>query len=473
MTDLCFLPAIELRQLLLQRELSATELLAAFEKQIENNNPVINALVTLDFDSAYVQAELSDQYLAQHGEPIGPLHGLPLAVKDLLHVDGMRTTFGNVDFANHISDHDSLIVAREKQAGAVIIGKSNTPDFGAGGVTTNEVFGLTRNPWNHRKTTSGSGGGGAAAIAAGLIPLADGSDIGGSVRTPAGWCNCVGFRPSSGRIPDAPDSGADGSICTTGIFSRTVADTALFMSAVDGPNPLSAVNYPFAKTASGNSSSVFDLANLETSSTCRIGWLDNFAGQTWAPDIARQMNNARNVFEQIGFEVETIDLQLGDDYRQLYADVNVCAIIRGMQSARLDALCNSVTEGASANAVVERYLSFSSLDIRRIWMDVAKLKVRIQTIMEAFPLLVFPTNASHAFDVDDKQALDEFDWSTLYLSPMLGLPTISVPAGFTDDKMTFGIMITGRYAEDMTVLNAASRFERKTGFWKETPRSLR
>ena len=120
MTDLCFLPAIELRQLLLQRELSATELLAAFEKQIENNNPVINALVTLDFDSAYVQAELSDQYLAQHGEPIGPLHGLPLAVKDLLHVDGMRTTFGNVDFANHISDHDSLIVAREKQALSLI-----------------------------------------------------------------------------------------------------------------------------------------------------------------------------------------------------------------------------------------------------------------------------------------------------------------------------------------------------------------
>ncbi len=472
MTDLCFLPATELQQLLLQRQLSATELLNKFQKQIELNNPVINALVTLDFDRAYDQARVADEHLAKTGQPLGPLHGLPLAVKDLLHVKGMRTTFGNLEYANYISDHDSLVVERERQAGAVIVGKSNTPDFGAGGVTTNEVFGLTRNPWNHRKTTSGSGGGGAAAIAAGLVPLADGSDIGGSVRTPAAWCNCVGFRPSSGRIPDAPDSGADGSICTVGIFSRTVADSVLFMSAVDGPNGKSAVNYPYAEETFTGGNQVFDFNQLDKPVTGKIGWLESFAGRTWASDITRQMDHARSVFEQNGFEVDTIDLQLGDDYRQLYADVNVCAIVRGMQDSRLNALLAAQPGDSPAQAVVERYRSFSSLDVRKIWHDVAKLKVRMQRIMSTYPLVVFPTNPFHAFDVDDEKALNEFDWSTLYLSPMLGLPTVSVPAGFTDDQMPFGLMITGQYAEDMNVLRAAHAFERETGYWKIKARTL-
>lgn len=471
MTDLCFLPAVELKKLLVQGTLSATELLAAYQQQIENNNPVINALVTLDFDQAFAQAQLADDYLSQHGKPIGPLHGLPLAVKDLFHVKGMRTTFGNIHFADHISDHDSLVVEREKLSGAIIVGKSNTPDFGAGGVTTNEVFGLTRNPWNHQKTTSGSGGGGAAAITAGLVPLADGSDIGGSVRTPAGWCNCVGYRPSSGRIPAAPDSGADGSVCTAGVFSRTVADALLFMSAVDGPNNSSAVAYPYQPQDQFDTPA-FDLQKLDQKFNCRIGWLESFAGKSWPSDITQLMEKARKVFEQSGFEVDTIDLQLGDEYRQLYDDVNVCAIVRGMQNARLDTLRTSDASELSAKGIVDRYVSFSSLDIRQIQMDVAKLKVRLQSVMAKYPLLAFPTNAAHAFDVNDKTALADFDWSTLYLSPMLGLPAVSVPAGFTDDHMPFGLMLTGRYGADMEVLLAASAFERETRYYTRKPETL-
>ena len=210
MPDLCFQTASQLREQLLSKRLSARELLTVYKQRIARYNPTINALVTLDFEQAYQMALQADDHLARTGEALGPLHGLPLAVKDIFHVEGMRTTYGNLLYSDHVSAYDDLLVQREKAAGAIIIGKSNTPDCASGGITTNEVFGLTRNPWNYNKTTSGSGGGGAAAMAAGLVCIADGSDVGGSARTPAAWANCVGFRPSSGRIPDRPGSMADG-----------------------------------------------------------------------------------------------------------------------------------------------------------------------------------------------------------------------------------------------------------------------
>ena len=464
MTDLCFMPAYQLRQQLLSKRLSARELLAAFEQRIERHNPVINALVTLDFEQAYRMAQFADDHLARTGEALGSLHGLPLAVKDVFQVAGMRTTYGNLHYQNHISSQDDLLVKREKAAGAVIVGKSNTPDCACGGITTNEIFGLTRNPWNHLKTTSGSGGGGAAAMASGLVCMADGSDVGGSVRTPAAWANCVGFRPSSGRIPDYLGSIADGSISTAGVFTRSVRDVPLFMQAVDGPNLHSAIPYTF--TDSSFSTSLDALNNIPSG---RVAWVTNFAGIDSPDDINERMKEARKVVESIGVVVEEVDLGLGNAFRDLFADVDAYAVVEGLPEKVLAACLRGEAIKPSIKATVERYLGLSALGLQQVWHDVAQLKVRMQLLMEEYPFLIFPTNAGHAFDLEDTQALQNYDWATLYLAPMLGLPSISVPAGFTDDGMPFGMMVTGRKGEDMAVLRLAAAYERETLFYQCLP----
>jgi amidase len=462
-SDLCFLPAYQLRQQILSKSLSARELLSAFEQRIERHNPVINALVTLDFEQAYRIAQQADDHLARSGESLGPLHGLPLAVKDIFQVAGMRTTFGNLHYQDHISAQDDLLVQREKAAGAVIIGKSNTPDCACGGVTTNEIFGLTRNPWNHQKTTSGSGGGGAAAIASGLVCMADGSDVGGSIRTPAAWANCVGFRPSSGRIPDYPGSIADGNISTAGVFTRSVMDVDLFMQAVEGPNLHSAFSHPF-NDSSFSSDFSFDANNNLPNG--KVAWVKSFAGTNSPDDINQCMQEACGVLKRLGVFVEEVDLGLGDAFRQLFADVNAYAVVDSLPEKVLAACLRGETTKPSIKATVERYLGLSSLDLQRVWQDVAKLKVKMQLLMEEYPFLIFPTNAGHAFDLNNAQAQQDYDWATLYLAPMLGLPSISVPAGFTQDGMPFGMMITGRAGEDTAVLQIAAKFEQETLYYQ-------
>lgn len=462
MSDLCFQPAYQLRQQLLNKTLSARELLAAYQQRSAQHNPTINALVTLDYAQAEHMAQRADDHIAKTGNPIGPLHGLPLAVKDVFHVNGMRTTFGNPHFRDQISNYDDLLVQREKAAGAVIIGKSNTPDCAAGGITTNEIFGLTRNPWNHKKTTSGSGGGGAAAIAAGLVSIADGSDVGGSTRTPAGWNNCVGFRPSSGRIPQRPGHIADGSISTAGVFTRSVVDVALFMQAVDGPNLQSAIPYP-AGTAD------FSLDTLAQLPGGKVGWVTEFSGVSWSGDAAQLMEEARHVLEGLGVTVEDVALPLGEDFRKLYANVNAYAVTQGLPDEVLAACLLGEPTKAAIRTMVEHYMGLSALELQQMWHEVALLKVRMQTLMAEYPLLVFPTHTGYAFNINDADAERDFDWVTLYLAPMLGLPAVSVPAGFTDDGMPFGMMITGRAGADMEVLQLAAGFERETAYYKLHP----
>ena len=199
----CFLPAVELARLIREGELSAVEVMEAHLSQIERVNPEVNAIVTLLPERALEEARRADAALAR-GEGIGPLHGLPVAHKDLFWTKGVRTTFGSPIFENFVPKADALIVERLKRAGAISVGKTNTPEFGAGSQTFNEVFGATLNPYDTSKTCGGSSGGAAVALACGMVPLADGSDMGGSLRNPAAFCNVVGLRPSPGRVPPGP-----------------------------------------------------------------------------------------------------------------------------------------------------------------------------------------------------------------------------------------------------------------------------
>ncbi len=236
MTDLCFRTATELADLIATRQVSAREVLEAHLAQIDRINPRVNAIVTLLADQALEHAVLADERQAR-GEVLGPLHGLPIAHKDLVLTKGIRTTFGSPIYENFVPTEDALIVERLKNAGAITIGKTNVPEFGAGSQTFNPIFGATLNPYDTTKTCGGSSGGAAVALACGMIPIADGSDTGGSLRNPANFCNVVGLRPSPGRVPVWPTELGWFPISVQGPLVRTVEDVALMLTAITGPDP--------------------------------------------------------------------------------------------------------------------------------------------------------------------------------------------------------------------------------------------
>src|SRR5580765_813462 len=240
MSDICHLSAVEMARLVRARELSAREVLSAHLAQIERVNPTVNAIVTLVADQAMEQARLADEAMAR-GREVGPLHGLPIAHKDLQPTKGIRTTFGSPIFRDFVPAADSLLVDRIRRAGAILVGKTNTPEFGAGSQTFNPVFGATRNPYDTSKTCGGSSGGAAVALACGMLPLADGSDMGGSLRNPASFCSVVGLRPSPGRVPTWPARLPWSPLSVDGPMARTVADVALLLSAIAGPDPRSPI----------------------------------------------------------------------------------------------------------------------------------------------------------------------------------------------------------------------------------------
>src|SRR5215510_2816777 len=239
-SELCFFTAIELARRIRTKELSCREILEAHLAQIERVNPKVNAIVTFLPEQAREKARAADEALTR-GIETGPLYGLPIAHKDLVLTKGIRTTHGSPIFKDFIPNQDEIIVERLRQAGAITIGKTNTPEFGAGSQTYNEVFGETLNPYDLSKTCGGSSGGAAVALACGMQPLADGSDMGGSLRNPANFCNVVGFRPSPGRVPSWPKLTAWATMAVDGPMARTVQDVALMFQAIAGPDPRSPI----------------------------------------------------------------------------------------------------------------------------------------------------------------------------------------------------------------------------------------
>ncbi|MCO4837825.1 MAG: amidase [Oceanospirillaceae bacterium] len=463
MPDLCFMPAHQLQSKLLAKDISARELLDVFIAQTQKHNPTINALVTLNIEPARKQAIEADQQLAQHGKPIGPLHGLPIAVKDVFATRNLRTTLGNEHFAKHIPTQDDLLVAREKAAGAIILGKSNTPDCASGGMTSNTIFGLTRNPWNLEKTTSGSGGGGVASLMSGMVCMADGSDIGGSIRSPAAWSNCVGFRPSSGRIPGFPGSLADGNTSTAGAFTRCVKDTALFMQACDGADVHCATPYPVGETIT--------LDKLDKKPKgITAAWSVDFANRDMAPEIGALFETHSSVFEGFGLSLSTTPVHLGKDYRKLYTDFNAYGYVKGLPTKVLHDCLEGKPVKSSIKENVEHYMRMSAQHIFEMFKAREVLRVNTQIYMQKHEVIITPAHSCLAYGATDKLGQSLCDWSAFYLAPLLGLPSIVVPCGFTKDGMPSGVMITGRKGDDLLVLQIAAAFEGETNYGKKLPK---
>ena len=462
--DLCFLSASELVSLMRRKRVSAREVMAAHLAQIERVNPKVNAIVTLVVERAIADAARADEALARGG-PSGVLHGLPVAHKDLVETAGIRTTQGSPFYRDHIPTHDALLVTRIRAAGAVTVGKTNTPEFGAGSQTFNTVFGATRNPYDLTKTCGGSSGGAASALASGMVPIADGSDTGGSLRNPAAFCNVVGFRTSPGRV--ARESSSWSPLSVAGPMARTVADVALFLSAIAGPDSRS----PLALQEDG---ARFGASLGRDFKGARVAWWRDLGGIAFEPEIVRVVNANRSVFEDIGCVIEEAEPDfagLDDAFATLRYAANhprYAPLVRERPEWVKDTIKFEVAEAERLTAA----------DVGRGLARQAQMYDQSRQFFERYDYFVLPVTQVAPFDVTTPYPTQiagtpmtsYIDWmrSCWYIT-MMANPAISVPGGFTASGLPVGLQIVGRHREDWGVLQLAHRFEAATGHGRRRP----
>ena len=447
-------------------EQSAVEVTQDHLATIDRLNPEVNAMVTLTADRAIADAEAADKALAD-GTVVGPLHGLPVAHKDLVNTKGVRTTRGSPIFADHIPDHDDLIVERLKRAGAITVGKTNTPEFGAGSQTYNEVFGETRNPYDLRKTCGGSSGGAAVALACGMVPIADGSDLGGSLRNPANFCNIVGFRPSPGRVPAWPNIAGWFPLSVQGPMARTVEDVALMLSAISGPDPRS----PISITESGDR---FRLPLDRDFKNVRIAWSRDLGGLPVDPDITSTIEAQRHVFEGLGCSLSDgePDFTGAEEAFQVWRawrfELSYGDLLADHRHQMKDTVIWNVEAGQK----------LSGKDVSRAEQKRTELFHRVREFLTDHEYLICPVSQVPPFDIEKRYIteingiqLDTYiDWmKSCYFISVTGCPAISVPCGFTESGLPVGVQIVGRHHDDWGVLQLAYAFQQATEFWKRTP----
>ena len=464
--EICFLTATELTHRIRAKDISAREVMEAHLAQIDRVNPKVNAIVTLLPEQAINQARVADNALSR-GDEVGPLHGLPVAHKDLVNTKGIRTTFGSPIFQNFVPDQDALIVERLKQAGAITIGKTNTPEFGAGSQTYNEVFGETLNPYDTTKTCGGSSGGAAAALACGMVSIADGSDMGGSLRNPANFCNVVGFRTSPGRVPVWPALLGWFPISVQGPMARTVQDTALMLSAIAGPDPRS----PIAVSEPG---SLFSQSLERDFKGTRVAWSRDLGGLPVDSRVTTAIDRQRHVFKSLGCLVEDGEPDFTDAdeifkvWRAWRFEVAYGALLESHREQMKDTVIWNIEAG----------VKLSGSEVGKAELKRSQLYQRVREFMETYEFLILPVNQVPPFDVKQRYIteingvkMDTYiDWmKTCYYVTVTGLPAISVPCGFTSEGLPVGLQIVGRHQDELGVLQLAYAFEQATGYWQHRP----
>jgi amidase len=466
--EICRLTACELARAIRCKELSAREVMAAHLRQIEKVNPSVNAIVTLLPEAATEAAHAADERQAR-GEELGPLHGLPIAHKDLVSTRGIRTTFGSPIYRDFVPDEDALIVERLRRGGAITLGKTNTPEFGAGSQTYNEVFGETLNPYDSTKTCGGSSGGAAVALACRMLPLADGSDTGGSLRNPASFCNVVGFRTSPGRVPVWPTETAWFPISVQGPMARTVADVALMLSVLAGPDPRS----PIAIAEPG---SLFRRPLERDFRGVRIAWSRDLGGLPVDPRVTNAIDAQRGAFASLGCIVEDADPDFTDAdevfkvWRAWKFQVKFRDLLRTHRKQLKETIIWNAEEGEK----------LTGPQVGRAELKRTELYHRLRQFMETYEFLICPVSQVPPFDVKQRYVTEingvklptYIDWmKSCYYITVTGLPAISVPCGFTPEGLPIGVQIVGRHQDDFGVLQLAHAFEQATQLWKRAPQA--
>lgn len=459
--------AITLAGRIRRKEISAREVLQAHLDRIEQVNPAVNAVVTLVADRAWQAAARADDQLAA-GAEVGPLYGLPIAHKDLVPTKGIRTTFGSPLFADNVPDFDASIVQRLRAAGAITIGKTNTPEFGLGSHTFNPVFGTTRNPYDLGRSAGGSSGGAAAGLATGMFPIADGSDTGGSLRNPASFCNIVGFRPTPGRVPNWPDSTPYSTLSTHGPMARTVADVALLLSAIAGPDPRA----PLSLSEPGRS---FAPPLESETDGLRVAWTPDFGGLIPVePEVLGALEPQLAHFEAIGGTVEQAspDLSEADQVFRVLRAFNM----EQTHGALLDRHRDQLKPDAVWN--IEQGRQLTGPEIGRAEQAHARIHRTMLDFFDRYDVLVAPVNQVVPFDVDQVhptvvagvQMPDYLAWmAACYLISVTGCPALSVPAGFTPGGLPVGLQLIGPQRQDRRLLEIGHAFEQACGAGRRRP----
>ncbi len=465
-SELCFQTACEQEKLIRSKKISVTQLITAHLDQVERFNPRLNAIITLTAESALQAAKEADAKIARQ-ESLGPLHGLPVAHKDLFLTKGVKTTFGSPIYKDNVPDIDSLPVERLKNAGAISLGKTNTPEFGAGSQTFNALFGATLNPYDLSKTCGGSSGGGAVALATGMVALADGTDLAGSLRNPANFCNLVGMRPSVGRVPSWPEQLGWYTMSVAGPMARTVEDLALAMSVMSGPDDRS----PIAIDTPG---SIFTAPLQRNFKACRIAYSEDLGGLPVEPEVRKVMQASRAVFESLGCEVvnDEIDLAEAGEIFMLWRAWRTELRIAPLLKDHKDQLKDTVIWNA------EQGLDLTGPQLARAEAKRTEIYHRMRAFMSRYEYFVLPVNQVLPFSVDLDYPREingvkmntYIDWQkTAYFISAMGNPAISVPAGFTDSGLPVGVQIVGGHRQDFAVLQLAHAFEQATQFGLKHP----
>jgi amidase len=464
--DIRFGDARGLAARLRSRELSAVDVMDACLAQIERLNPIVNAIPTLrPREELLEEARAADARLAR-GDTVGPLHALPFAIKDVSLTRGLRTTFGSRIYRNFVPTSDELYVERIKRAGGIVIGKTNTPEFGAGSQTFNALFGATRNPYDLSKTCGGSSGGAAVALACGMVPLADGTDLGGSLRNPASFCNVVGFRPSPGRVPRLHSPATD-TLGVNGPMARNVADVAMLLAAIAGPDgrdplsladPGSAFAPPLERSFRG----------------ARIAWSERLGWYPVEPVITAVCNGMRPALADLGCDVADAepDLAGADEIFQTLRAASYASTL-GRELERNRALLKDTVIWN-----IEQGLALRADAVERAWTEKAALEQRVDRFFERYEFLVlpvsqvapFPIEVEWVHEIDGVPMQTYIDWmATCYAITCTGLPAMSLPAGFTPNGLPVGLQLVGRRGSDREVLELGHALENVTRFGSRRP----
>jgi amidase len=467
--ELCYLPAMKLAELIKEKEVSPVEVMQATFRRIAKVNPIVNAYCTLAEEQAMQAAQIAETAVMNKAD-LGVFHGVPLGVKDLAVTAGIRTTFGSHMFANNVPVEDATHVRKVKEAGAIIVGKTNTPEFGAGANTFNDLFGITRNPYDPRLTSSGSSGGSASALGAGLCHIAVGSDLGGSLRTPASFCNVVGLRPSPGRISNYPTQTLWNPLGVNGPMARNVTDMAGLLAVMAGRDERDPITQASDPLQFSNAVQKPDIRGW------KVAWSSDLGFAPMDKGVAAFCEKAAQVFaSELGCQVET-------------AHPNMTGVEDIFQTLRAAGMATNLGEALprwrakmQKNLVwnIEKGLNLTAVQVGKADVARGQLWQRVNKWFDDYDLLITPAAAVPPFvaetvsppEIDGRTMETYVDWLGItYGITMSGLPAIVVPCGFNEAGLPIGLQIVSKYWNEAKILKAASAFEQVRPFNNTTPK---
>ena len=459
--EIAFMGVTELHDQIISKKLSPVEITKVFLERIQSLNPILNAFLTVTPEYALEQAKKCETSIMKN-EPIGPLHGIPISIKDLEETKSIRTTFGSKAFNNYIPEYDSIVVERVKKAGGIILGKSNTPEFGFKGTTENLLGDACRNPWDTSRTSGGSSGGAASSVVSGLSTIATGSDGGGSIRIPSSFCGTYGIKPTLGRVPKISMGSlnqppAHNILTQSGPITRNVEDAAILLDVISGSDPRDVLspNLPIENFLEACAGEVEGL---------KIGWTPDFGYTPVDPEVLEITKRSALSLESLGCSVEESDLKLvnpTEHFLHIFASV-IAGSRNSSKTLDFNQLTDYVQEGFKAAS------TFSGADYS-VALGYTRLMIsQFEEQFQKFDLLISPTMAVKAFEIDNNPSVinninvDPIWGYTPFTHPinMIGYPAASIPCGFSDDGLPIGLHIIGRHSDEKTIFKLSSAIEK-------------